>query len=229
MKLKTIFAIASLLTAVMASAKTTPSESLRVWFDDFSITADGKSVAYMKVYENDLLDYTAFNMTCYIPAGLKINQVKSGRETVDDIFLSERAASTHGISCAIWEDGTTLRVISTSTKNDNFYPDDEDGNPMDLLYTIGFVADPDMQGGVYDIEMTGIKFVLSNGDACVPADDHVYGTVTVNVLDGVDDVTVDEISAGMIDGTCYDLSGLPVQNPSAGMIVIYKDRKVRIR
>lgn len=204
---------------------TTPSESLNVWFDSFSIIPDGKTVAYLNVYENDEIDYTAFNMTFYIPKGLKINQIKEGRDVVNDIRLSERAASTHSISCNILEDGTTLRVIATSSQNDNLYPDDEDGNPLNLLYTIGLVASEEMEPGEYDMEMTQIKFVIHTGDACVPADDHVYGKVTVtDDLSGVEEISVDEIS-----GPYYDLMGRIVTNPIPGTIVICNGKKYLVK
>lgn len=222
-----ILTMASLPSMGQIIGQTTESETLKVWFDDFTINADGEQVAYLKVYENDNIDYTAFNMTFHVPAGLKIHQVKAGRETVNDITLSGRAAATHSISCALWEDGTTLRVISTSTQNDNFYPDDEDGNPLDLIYTIGLVADPTMPSGTYPIEMTGIKFVIKNGDACVPVDDHVYGEVTVendNISTGIS-----EIEATAVDGPCYDLSGRRVTNPQPGTIVVFRGHKVMVR
>ena len=227
MTIKSLLAATMMFAAITVSAKTTPSETLKVWIDDFTITANGETVAYLKVYESDIVDYTAFNMTFQVPVGLKIHKVKQGREMVDDITLSERAAATHTISCALWSDGTTLRVISTSTKNDDFYPDDEDGNPLNLLYTIGLTADPDMANGSYTIEMTGIKFVLANGDACVLPDDHVYGTVTVtgSTTTGLEEeVTVDEI-----DSPCSDVLGRIVHNPAPGTIVIYKNRKVLIK
>lgn len=207
--------------------QTTESETLKVWIDNFTIDTCGDNVAYMKVYENDVIDYTAFNMTFQVPEGLKIHQVKSGRETINDIQLSGRAASTHTIRCALWDDGTTLRVISTSTQNDNFYPDDEDGNPLGLLYTIGFVADPTMPSGTYPINMTGIKFVLKNGDACFPLGDHVTAEVTV-ITENIP-TEVSEVAAEAIDGPCYDTSGRYVVNPTPGTIVIFNGKKVMVR
>lgn len=216
-----------LIVANAASAyTTTPSETLKVWFDHIDVLNDGSTVAYMRVYENDNIDYTAFNMTFILPKGLRIHMVKEGREMVEDIHLSERAASTHTISCNLLEDGETLRVIADSSRNDDFYPDDEDGNPVDLMYTIGLVADESLLPGDYTIEMTGIKFVLANGDACVPVDDHVYSTITVykDFPTGID-----PIECNAIEGTCYDLLGRKVENPRQGMIVVYRGEKRLIR
>lgn len=222
-----LLSVASLPVMADAIGQTTESETLQVWIDDFTIEADGESVAYLNVYENDIIDYTAFNMTFQVPVGLRIHQIKSGREMVNDIKLSGRAAGTHTISCALWDDGTTLRVISTSTQNDNFYPDDEDGNPLDLLYSIGLVADTTMPSGTYPIDMTGIKFVINNGDACIPVGDHVTGEVTVvneNLPTGINEIAIDTI-----DGTCYDMMGRRVVSPTPGTIVIYNGKKVMVR
>lgn len=226
MRNKLLILIFAVISSLAANAfTTTPSESLHVWFDDFTINADGKTVAYLKVYENDNIDYTAFNMTFTIPKGLKINRVKQGRETVNDIQLSERAASTHSISCNILEDGVTLRVIATSSQNDNLFPDDEDGKPVDLLYTIGLVASDEMATGTYPIEMSGIKFVIANGDACIPVPNLVKGEVTV--IGKV--VGVEEIAADKITGPCYDIQGRLVKNPAQGTIVICDGKKYLVK
>lgn len=227
MKRKTIISLVMLFAANIASAyTTTPSESLKVWFDPIDALNDGNTVTYMHVYENDNVDYTAFNMTFIIPKGLKIHMVKEGREMVEDIHLSERAASTHTISCNLLDDGETLRVIADSSRNDDFYPDDEDGNKIDLLFTIGLVAEESMLPGDYSIEMTGIKFVLANGDSCVPVDDHVFSTISV-YKDS--DTGIEPIDRNAIDGWCYDLLGRKIENPRAGMIVVYCGEKRLIR
>lgn len=216
-----------LLTAVTAQAyTTTESETLKVWFDDFSIEYNSDNVAYLKVYENDNLDYSAFNMTFIIPKGLRVNRIKQGRETVDDIFLSERASSTHSIACNILPDGTTLKVIADSSKNDDLFHDDEDGNPLDELFTIGLVADDTLKPGEYPIEMTGIKFVLTTGDASVPANDHVYGTLTVT---GVE-TGVEQISAESLEGKCYDIHGRLIPGkPERGSIAIFNGKKILVK
>lgn len=227
MNLRKILMISLALAAsVNAGAyTTTPSETLKVWFDDMTFTPDGETVTYMHVYETDNLNYTAFNMTFILPKGLKVHMVKQGREMVEDIFLSERAASTHTISCNLIEDGTVLKVIADSSRNDDFYPDDEDGNPVDLIYSVGLIAEPDMAPGAYTAEMTGIKFVLSDGDASVPVDDHVYRTLTVtDIATGIEPTGISES-----DGECYDLLGRKAVRPQAGTIVVQKGEKHLVR
>ena len=156
---------------------------LQVWTDaELKFTADGKTVTYMTVYEkNPDVDYTAFNMEFTLPRGFRINLVKKGREWVKDISLSVRASSTHTINCNM-PDPTLLKIISTSSQNENYYPDDEDGNECTELFTIGLVADPETYNGTYAIQMDGARFVKKDASGISADDlDHVeYSNVTVS-------------------------------------------------
>lgn len=147
------------------------SSKLQVWTDaEMKFTADGKTVTYMTVYEkNPDVDYTAFNMEFTLPRGFRINLVKKGREWVKDINLSVRASSTHTINCNM-PDPTLLKIISTSSQNENYYPDDEDGNECTELFTIGLVADPETYNGTYAIQMDGARFVKKDASG-ISADD----------------------------------------------------------
>lgn len=139
------------------------SETLEVWMDkSVSFTADGKTVTKLMFRERDPnINYIAFNMTLTVPKGIHINQVKSGRNYVNDIKLTERATSTHAIACNM-PDETTVKIICTSSLNEELYPDDEEGKLIDELFEIGFVADADTYNGTYAIEMTGCKFVQND-------------------------------------------------------------------
>ena len=158
------------------------SSKLQVWIDaEMKFTADGKTVTYMTVYEkNPDVDYTAFNMEFTLPRGFRINLVKKGREWVKDINLSVRASSTHTINCNM-PDPTLLKIISTSSQNENYYPDDEDGNECTELFTIGLVADPETYNGTYAIQMDGARFVKKDASGISADDlDHVeYSKVIV--------------------------------------------------
>lgn len=158
------------------------SSKLQVWTDaEMKFTADGKTVTYMTVYEkNPDVDYTAFNMEFTLPRGFRINLVKKGREWVKDINLSVRASSTHTINCNM-PDPTLLKIISTSSQNENYYPDDEDGNECTELFTIGLVADPKTYNGTYAIQMDGARFVKKDASGISADDlDHVeYSKVIV--------------------------------------------------
>lgn len=152
------FALGLALFVGLAKAQNISSESLRVWMDDITVTADGTTATRLTVYENDSeRDYTAFNMSLIVPEGISVKQVKKGRVYVNRIELSERAAETHTISCNMPE-ATLLKIICTSNQNDDFYPDDEEGNPMDELFSVDLIADPTMINGVYAIEAEGVVF-----------------------------------------------------------------------
>ena len=181
--MKTIFMMLALLTAVQASAQT---ETLKVWMDDVTMTADGKTVTRLYVMENDVVDYTAFSLSLIVPKGVTIAKVKSGRNTVNDIRLTERL-NDHTISCNMLSDGRTIKIISSSPSNSNFYPDDVDGNVMDSIFSIGLVADPAMVNGNYTIEIKDCKFVLQDATAAQPQE---AVTASMKVTGGVDGLAI---------------------------------------
>lgn len=229
---KFLMAATALLCAAGASAdnfEVTTTDHLHVWaeFPD-PIVADGTTVNYIKVYEHDDDDtkFCAFNMEFILPEGFRVNKVKKGREIVNDIFLSARGTSTHSIACNI-PDGKDLRIIATSIQNDEFYPDDEDGNPMDELFTIGLIAEPSLETGDYEVPMIGVKFSLKNADARIPANLPVY-TIHVNnpTTTGIESVEADALDPD----DCYSLTGIKVDPAKVhGTVVISKGRKVLVK
>lgn len=192
--MKTIFMMLALLTAVQASAQT---ETLKVWMDDVTMTADGQTVTRLYVMENDVVDYTAFSLSLIVPKGVTIAKVKSGRNTVNDIRLTERL-NDHTISCNMLSDGRTIKIISSSPSNSNFYPDDVDGNVMDSIFSIGLVADPAMVNGNYTIEIKDCKFVLQDATASQPQE---AVTASMKVTGGVEGLTINYEMAEVGVGT----------------------------
>lgn len=184
----------ALLTAVQASAQT---ETLKVWMDDVTMTADGKTVTRLYVMENDVVDYTAFSLSLIVPKGVTIAKVKSGRNTVNDIRLTERL-NDHTISCNMLSDGRTIKIISSSPSNSNFYPDDVDGNVMDSIFSIGLVADPAMVNGNYTIEIKDCKFVIQDATASQPQE---AVTASMKVTGGVDGLAINYEMAEVGVGT----------------------------
>lgn len=143
-------------------------ETVKVWADDITLTADGQSITYLTIYEHsDEYDYSAFSMSIKVPKGVKIGKVKSGWEWVDAISLSQRGTSTHIIACGMPDDSLSINIMSYSMKNDVLYSDDEDGNPMDELFTIGLVGEPSLCNGVYDLEIPNATFARAVGDDVV--------------------------------------------------------------
>lgn len=229
-KLLIIFSILLCSAQAKAVFDVTVTDHLRVWaeFPD-KIIADGETINYIKVYQHDDddLDYTAFNMEFILPEGFRINKVKQGRETVNDIFLSERATSTHTIACNI-VDGVDLRIFCDSSMNSDLYKDDEEGNPLDLLFTVGLIAESTIPTGEYTVQMLGIKFCHSNADAKIPAADPTNYQVYIQ---GDKPAGIEEVVAEELDLTdCYDLNGRRINIDDAhGIIVVCRGRKFYLK
>lgn len=192
--------IFSLLCAMAVLHTQAQTETLKVWMDDATITADGSTVTRLVISENDVVDYTSFSLSLVVPKGVTVAKVRQGREYVDDIQLTDRATTTHSISCNMQEDGKTIKIISTSSSNLDFYPDDIDGNPMDEIFSIGLIADPSIANGDYNIKIVDCKFVIKeNAAASVPNADV---TAKLTVTGGVDSNT---ISYTLDDSRCGTL------------------------
>lgn len=182
---KTIFGLLCAIVILHAQAQT---ETLKVWMDDATITADGSTVTRLVISENDLVNYTSFSLSLVVPNGVTVAKVRQGRESVDDIQLTDRATTTHSISCNMQQDGKTIKIISTSSSNLDFYPDDVDGNPIDEIFSIGLVADPSVANGDYNIKIVDCKFVMKeNATASVP---NAEVTAKLSITGGVDSNTI---------------------------------------
>ena len=155
--MKTIKYLLCLLALI--SARANAQSALEVWMDQsMEVTADGTTVTYLTFYQKDPnINYIAFNMAITVPKGIHIHQKKVGRDYVNDIELSIRATTTHTIACNM-PDENTIKIISTSSELQEFYPDDEEGNLYDPLFTIGLVGDNTMYNGTYPIEMWDFVF-----------------------------------------------------------------------
>lgn len=198
------------------------SETLKVWLDDkVTFKADGSTVTYLNLYENDGdQKYTSFNMSIMVPEGISINKVKSGREYVDDIKLSDRGTSSHNIACNMYSP-TELRVACTSNKLENLYNDDADGNPLDLVWTIGLVASPEMVNGDYEVVLTkdGLVFNMEQDGTYVSSkikeDVKCIFTITEGQI-----TAIKQVSSEKKDGETYDLGGRKVKTmPERGLII----------
>lgn len=153
------------LLSLQASAQT---ETFKVWMDEGTLTADGTTKTTLTFYQNDpSASYTGFNMSIIVPQGVSVAKVKEGREWVDDIHLTERATTSHSIDC-LMPTPKVINIISSSSLNQDFYPDDEAGNPLDAIFTIGLVADPLMVNGEYEVRIVNCKFANINDWASTP-------------------------------------------------------------
>ena len=186
--------LASFLTRAVAQ-----TETLQVWGHDFEMTADGSTVTHLTVSERDVVDYTGFSLTILVPKGIHIAQVRSGREYVNDISLNvDRATTTHSIACNMPTEDM-VKVISSSTENLDYYPDDIDGNPVDEIFTIGFTADPTMVNGEYEVKIVECKFAFAAGGASKPQEPIVMKMTVTGGVDGRQiDCTVGSAGVGTL-------------------------------
>ena len=186
--------LASFLTRAVAQ-----TETLQVWGHDFEMTADGSTVTHLTVSEHDVVDYTGFSLTILVPKGIHIAQVRSGREYVNDISLNvDRATTTHSIACNMPTEDM-VKVISSSTENLDYYPDDIDGNPVDEIFTIGFTADPTMVNGEYEVKIVECKFAFAAGGASKPQEPIVMKMTVTGGVDGRQiDCTVGSAGVGTL-------------------------------
>ena len=145
--------------------------TLQVWGSDLTLTADGSTISKLTIYEKDVVDYTAVTLSLVVPKGVKVAQVRSGREYVNDIQLNpDRATSTHAITCYQASE-TIINVVISSSTNQNLYPDDIEHNPVEELFTIGLTANPTMVNGEYEARIVNSKFALAGGGGSVPAEE----------------------------------------------------------
>ncbi|MCM1452688.1 MAG: hypothetical protein NC102_10555 [Clostridium sp.] len=229
MKKNLLAVLIAMLSALSCAAyETVKSETLKVWLDDVTLTADGKTVTHMTLYMNDPAHtYSAFNMEFTIPKGVTVATVKKGRETVDDIFYTDRGTSSHMIACNILPDGVTLKVIGYSMTAEDLFNDDIDGNPLDALFTIGLIASPETENGEHKIPMEGVKFVYNPGDACLPMEEPIFSTMTIQGgTSGIDEIHEDVNGE---DADCYDMLGRNMgKNPEPGLY-IRKGKKIIVK
>lgn len=220
----------AIMVAALASAgtmtshaefDTLKSETLKVWADPISIEANGSSITKLTVYESDVRNYSAFNMVITVPEGISIAQVQQGREWVNDIFLTERAASTHSIACNMLDDNKTIKIISYSHQLDEYHSDNMNGEPMDALFTIGLIASPDMSVGTYSCEISNVKFVETNSDASILVEEPVIFTLTVDLVNSLDDVCSPDNSYEEL----FDIQGRRIVGETNQNIVISYGKK----
>ena len=208
MKTNSIILLCLLLFGGQAKAQTSPtSETLQVWMEDVTLNADGETITYVTVYEHDNLNYTAFNMSLIVPKGVKIATVKAGRGTRNAIDLSVRAAETHSISGNM-PDETHIKIICTSSQNDEFYPDDEAGNPVDEIFKIGLIAENSTVNGIYNITTEGVDFVLKPGTSDVASYSPATSpTFQLTITGGQDESSIEALTTEDSNSDRYDLSG----------------------
>lgn len=220
-KTRKIFAVLALtLSAVWAQA-----QSLSVWADDVTVTADGKSVAYLYVNMTDANElYSGFQMAIDVPEGIHIAQKVSGRNTVNDATLNKYRFEglSHTLSVNM-PSATLIKVGGIDlTANNDFFRDDAEGNIVENLFAIGLTADNTMEDGNYTLKFSDVKMI--HGDATYNAPDDFTATLTIVggiptsiKMAGADQQTADDY---------YDLTGKKVKETTGKQLYIKKGKKV---
>ncbi len=217
-----LYAVAIIATADIARANTTESsETLEVWTSPITLINDGKTISTLTVYEKDNVDYTAFNMAIVIPEGVTIARIKQGREEVEDIHLTDRATSSHTITCGM-PDPTTIKVISASPSLANYFSTTEDGKEPYALFTIGLIALPNLMPGDYNIRLYDVKFVMESADAYVLSNEPL--TFPVSVTDS--SVGIDQIEDDQEEGIRYNINGMRLPSNNKEKIYIQNGHKI---
>lgn len=197
--------ILSVLVLLLSCAQTFGFD-LKIWLSDPVMVADGKTVTYLTFYQTDSEDlYWMFELHAKLPKGIHIAKRMEGRKEVNDAKLN--AIRFEGLPHVLgvnMPDATTFNVTCVnSSSKDTYYRDDVDGNVIPELFTVGLVADPDMQNGKYEIEITKAIFMradLTGNDLVSPA----KATMTVTGGQGAEG----EIQYTMSDA-CYGTMILP--------------------
>lgn len=138
---------------------------LKVWLSDPVMVADGKTVTYLTFYQTDSEDlYWMFELHAKLPKGIHIAKRIEGRKEVNDAKLNPiRFEGLPHVLGVNMPDATTLNVTCVnSSSKDTYYRDDVDGNIIPELFTIGLIADPEMQNGTYEIEITKAIFLRAD-------------------------------------------------------------------
>ncbi len=165
--MKKIFNVMLMLVlfSAQALAKATTENTLSVWMDQkVELTADGKTVTRLTVYEYDPnINYLAFNMALSVPKGVKVYQRKEGRKYVNDITLNPDRTYDHTISCGMPND-FTIKIMGYSLTNSELFPDNEDGEIVKELFSIGLIADDTAINGTYKVEMWDVNFSILDED-----------------------------------------------------------------
>lgn len=160
--MRRILSMAAILLCVCTSVW---GYDLKVWLSNPTMVADGKTVTYLTFYQTDSEElYWNFEIHVKLPQGIHIAKRQEGRKTVNDATLNpirfEGLPHTLGVNMP---DATTLKTICVNmSSRDTYYRDDVDGNVIPELFTVGLIADPEMQNGKYEIEMTVAKFVRTD-------------------------------------------------------------------
>mgnify|MGYP004624373225 FL=1 len=208
------------LSTVWASA-----QNLKVWAESMTLTANGSSVAYMKVNMTDTDEvYSGFQMAIEVPQGIHIAQKASGRKLVNDASLDPYRFE--GLNHTLSVNMPTETLIKLGcidlTGNQDFYRDDADHNIVEHLLSIGLTADKSMKDGDYVLKFSDCKMI--HGDATY--NEVPDFTATLTIVGGVPSSI--KATRQKENGTedTYDLAGRKIKKPTHKQVYVRKGKKI---
>ena len=165
------------------------AQNLKVWMSNPTMVADGETVTYLTIYQTDIIAageygyYWDFQMVINVPEGISIAQKRSGRAPnytyTNDITLnSDRYYELSVAVSAAMPDATSIKIGTQNTVG-AYYQDDENGNVVEELFTIGLVADPSMKNGTYTIDLSDVIFAKQNDHVGTRPAEPATATLTV--------------------------------------------------
>lgn len=189
--------------------------------NDVVVKNDGATAAKIS-FDLPLTDeFTAFQFVIEVPEGIKINKVKSGRQTIDDLTLDPARFEglNHTINANLVVEGgqSLIKIACTSGNNSNFYNDDEDGNQITHLFDLGIVADASMTEGDYTLKFRANECkVISTDKTKTVAFPEYTSKLTIGAPTGINGLEA-ENGAEVV---AYDMAGRRVNAAAKGVKVI---------
>ena len=157
------------------------ASNLKVRMSSPAIMNDGKTAAYLTIYQTDIIDeenkeydlYAQFQFRINVPSGITFAQKDVDGEMVNDITLNAsrfRGTSSFFTLSSEQIDGRLSIISANTSKDKTYYQTDAEGNVIEELLTIGLIADKTMETGSYEISLSEVKFVHLDASANVPGE-----------------------------------------------------------
>ncbi len=157
------------------------ASNLKVRMSSPAIMNDGKTVAYLTIYQTDIIDeenkeydlYAQFQFRINVPSGITFAQKDVDGEMVNDITLnaSRFRGTSSFLTVSSAQIDKRLSIISSNiSKDKTYYQTDAEGNVVEELLTIGLIADESTELGSYEISLSEVKFVHLDASANIPGE-----------------------------------------------------------
>lgn len=185
--------------------------------DDVVIPTEGTKVGVLSVNLPLTEEFSAFQFEIEVPEGIKINQVKSGRNMIDDIKLDpvRFEGLDHSVFSKLSSDGKLIKIGCASNSSSTFFNDDESGNPVAHLFDLGLTFD-NMEEGDYTLKFVSKNCQVIRSNGSIVELDGIEVKLTVGGPTGINGLEA-ENGAEVV---AYDMAGRRVNAAAKGVKVI---------